>query len=831
MSQSSHIQYQPERPHIQYQPELPHIQYQPELPHIQYQPELPHIQYQPELPHIQYQPERPYAQYQPEIPIYSIIGYNTGEVSQMLQSTQKGGYTNTRAHQRMPNSYAAQRPSQKVQVPYWTVIQQPNSRNVNTAPNGSHQSYMASHKTLNDKNVPVSTSNCQTGQNIPNLMVTNYQPVSYTNTLQPHQSTNNCVQSPQRQIMPNLHSGLTNTSNVLPLDTVGQTPPLYAQSNTNTSNVHVNQSFSNPSQNFVTHNVQQPVQSYMLPQDKHSVAMPPPPHGETVPQNQRYHMKDIIGLLKVYRNIKNKYVLLNLENILMRKQMKSTLQEYSDSSPMRPPLISTLQNKTVPTNDSMRGQEVSQNSTVQNHFPDTTHVVQTPNLYDNSLTIPIQNVTQPLQSHVYSTNHRDVLNQRSCAVLDSGQMNLGSNANSTGQAVSSETLRDQNPQASSMESIQINNQYISCGSNNGNLSKDGLHRTSVHTNTASSESCNSIQATTVGNFYANAPLTSTSREAIRATLPLWKSVPQTYQNKSRYSEPRQIVDNGFDIPLLAEIASSSVTEPTAVTLTQKSEHSGLTVSKGMELQIAIVSPLVQIKNLVGEINQHPKVDPQGKDLARDDANGVKDNDSFSKILLELEYLDTTKKNLDSLSPTSSMASSLSGVEISSNCIVQNSSENLEPVDKNLKISSICTLVEGNSFYDSSIAMMFEGSSQTQRHSPLAKTDLKDYPTLHCSQKDIDICSASQATSNSSPTTEMIAIETEAQRDVEPCVKIEDNQQGADVYCHEIQPEQNLPVSDAFDLESSTVSDQLSELLTEFPFGIKNYMSENTLEYV
>ncbi|XP_040294880.1 retroelement silencing factor 1 [Bufo bufo] len=751
---------------------------------------------------------------------YGANGHNSREVQQSLQSLQSGGYSQKRAYQQMSNSYAAEKQSQNVQMGYRTIMPKQNSVAMHSVSPGSSAQNAGSYKGLNDKNVPVSSANYQYGQNIQNQIGSNSQTLSLTNTLQPKQDMNG--PSPQKQMMPNLHSGFPNNppSNSLPSCTVGQTPSLYSQSNTNVNNVTVNQQFSNANQNFVAQNVQQLAQSYTVPQEQHSVGAQPPPYSGHVPQDQRLNVPDILALLHVYQNVKQKYLLLNRENNLLRQKMQSSSQNNSGSCTVRPPLISSLSNSTDPTNDFI-GQQVSQNSTLQSHPPsNTTHGVQNPSLHDASVNIPVQDISQPSNSfsnRAYPTNNSDVVgNQKNYT----RQINVQNSANSHGQAIGSETLRVQDPKENTMVSIQSNNQYLSCAnSSNGNLSQSRLHITSIQNlgqmTPASSESYLN-HTTNVDNFYANKPLSSSSREAIKASLPLWKSVPQSSAPTKSDSESRQHINSLNSVNLLQEIATSPVNEP-PVTLAQKPEH----VSKGNERQVGVVPPLVQIKELVNQFNQLPKIVPQDEVLTSNRVNGFKENDCFRKVHLPFESVDATAimNNLNDVRARSNMISS------SPSKADQNSTENMETVDENLQISGICTLVKGNSLYDSSIAMMFEGSLQMRPDSQLAINDPKDDFTLKCSQEVFNISGASQATDCVSPTTETEAIKSETPCHFKSPANIEDNQQAAND-CLGLQSEPNLSVSDVFDLESNTVSDQLSELLTEFPFGIKNYMSEN-----
>ncbi|XP_056373517.1 retroelement silencing factor 1 isoform X2 [Hyla sarda] len=831
---------------------------------------MPIVQQQMQQPQsmciVQQQQSMPSVQQQAQpVQCYGVIRYNTREVQQAPQTTQSGGYSHNNAYKEMLKTYGGQRYSKNVQTSYQSMPQT-NDKLIYSSPNGNAVQYVATYKAGNDINVPVSTSNYQNGQNVP-VSTSNYQngqnvpvstsnyqngqnvpvstsnyrngqnvPVStsnyqnaqnisvstsnfhngqhiqtqmgsnfHKNTLQPQPDMNDCVQSPQRQMMQSLHSGFANnSSNVLPSATVGQMPPLYSQTNTNASNVYnvsINQRLSHPNQNIGAQNVQQPVQSHTAPQEQHSVSAPSPANVGNVPQDPRSNVQNILALLKVYRNVKLKYLMLNRENNLLRQQMQSSSQDNSGA--VKPPLISILSDITVPSNNPIGGKEVSLNSTVQSS-PPSNNRVQSPTLYNDPLNVPVHNVSQSsnsFSSHGYSTN-TDLLNQRNYSV----QMNLGSNANSTGQAVGSGTLRD------SMGSIQANNQY---------LTQDGVHVTSSqsHAQTApASESCKSVHTTNTSNLYSNKPLTFSSREAIKASLPLWKSVTQC-SSQREYLDPKQpIVDSLKTITILEESASHTTNEPSSVSLTQKSEHSGPNVSKGIEPQIAIVSPLVQIKGLANEIRQPSKVVQHSEDLANSGISGLKENDHFNKMNLSF-------KSEDAQLRSSMVFSSPCTIEGSSNCNVdQTSAKNIETVDDDFQISGVCTLVEGNSSYDSSIAMMFEGSLQPQAGSPVTQTDLSDEHALQCSQGDVNMCDASQATSSFSPTTEVMAVKSEPEEEIESCVNMED-QQEANV-CLQTQPDNNLPASDVFDLEANTVSDQLSELLTEFPFGIKNYMSED-----
>ncbi|XP_069619391.1 retroelement silencing factor 1 [Ranitomeya imitator] len=739
------------------------------------------------------------------LPYYGANGFNSREVQQPLQGTQSRRYSHKRTSQQIVCDYIATKHSQNTQKNYQPLMPNASYPTSYSVQNENSHTSVAPYKATSDKHVPVLTPNSQNGQN---QMGSHFQTVSLTNTPQSQGNLNDYVQNSQGQTMPNFSSGFSNSStNVLPSAT-GQMSTPYSQSNTNASNVYVNQAFPNLNQNVQ--------QSYTATQDQHSVAVTPPVYSGNVPQDKRNgNMQDILALLKIYQNIKHKYLLLNRENNLLRQKMQRSSQDNSGSSTMKPPLISSLPDKTVPTNNSMGSQEDSQNSAAQNHSS-ATHV-QNPTLYDNSLNVPVQNITHPnnsFSSYINPTNNADVLSQRNSTGFENGQVNLSTN--SSGQAVGSETLQSQDPPKQSTVSIQTNNQYLPGGNvNNGTISQNG-HKSSVPNiaqTATSSESYITVQTTNSSNLYAKSLLTSSSRDAIKASLPLWKSVPSE-------TEPTQHVVNSSQnaLHLLEEMAAG-------VTPTQKSEHSSSNASKGIEPQIAIVNPLVQIKNLAN-MNQCPKVIPKDEDMANN-VNELKEIDCISNIILALE---SAKSNLDNIQPRSNMVSlSPFSVEVSSSCNVdQNATKNVESVDDGLQISGICSLVEGNSFYNSSIAMMFEDSLQTQSDSPMVKIESKDHHSMEGFLEDTNICNVSQA-NTLSLTTEMKASEPDLQGQTEPSVDVQDDQQGTNVYGFEMQPGQDLTASDMFGLESDTVSDQLSELLTEFPFGIKNYMSENKPE--
>ncbi|KAM4037199.1 retroelement silencing factor 1 [Anomaloglossus baeobatrachus] len=802
---------------------LPVVQQQAQsLPVVQQQAQsLPVVQQQAQsLPVVQQQAQSlPVVQQQAQsVQFYGANGYNSREVQQPMQGNQSRGYSHKGTSQQMDHSYFAKNHNRNTRRNYRTLAPHANAPPSYSIPNGNSNSSVVPYTATND-NVHFLTPNSQNAQNL--QMGSNLQTVPLTNTLQPQGGMNDYVQSSQGQMMPGFASGFANnSSNVLPSASVGRLPPPYTQSNTNTSNVYVNQPNSNPNQTFGEQNVQQP---YTASQDQHSVALPPLGHSGNVPQEQRQNnMRDILSLLKIYQNIKYNYILLNRENNLLRQKMQSAAQDNPGSSAVKPPLISTLPSEIVPTNNPKGVQEVSQNSTAQNQTP-ATHGVQSLTSYAISSNVPVQNITHPsnsFSSYVNPTHNADVLSQRNSTGFENGHMNLG--ANSSGQAVSSETIQGQDPQTS-MVSTQANNQYFSSGNTNGNVSQDGLNISSfqncAQTTSTSSESCNPVQTTNGSNPFGKRLLTSTSREAIKASLPLWKSVPSETEPKKNVVTSTQNA-----LHFLEEMAAG-------VTLTQKPEHSGSNISKGIEPQIAIVPPLVQIKVLVNDVNQCPKVISQVEGVANNEVNGLKENDSLSNILLALDSVnvDAAKTNPDNIQPRSNVVSA-------SPCKVdQNSTEIIELVDDDLQISGICTLVEGNSLYNSSIAMMFNGS-------PLIKTEAEDHHSVEGFLGDTNIYDISQANTASS-TIETMDNNPEVKGEFEPIVNSSDDSQGTNVYCPEIQPGQDLTasntnvycpeidpgkdvtVSDMFGLESNTVSDQLSELLTEFPFGIKNFVPE------
>ncbi|KAG8579952.1 hypothetical protein GDO81_011104 [Engystomops pustulosus] len=719
-------------------------------------------------------------------------------IQQSQKNTPNSGYSHKRAYEQKTNNYPAKRQT-------YQQIQNPKQNPLNVMQNGNAGLYVASFKVVNDKNVPVSTSSYQNGQNIPSRMISSYQPMPHTNALQ----TQIDAQILQRQVLP---TGFANNSSL------GQMQTLYSQANPNATNINnapTNQMLSNPSQKLVPQNVQQPVPSYTMPQEQHTTVAPPPAYSANVqPEQQRPNGREILRMLQVYRNVKQQYLQLNRENNLLRQKMLSSSQDNSGSCALKPPLISTLPNCAFPTNETMGGQDPSQNLTMQNQAP--SNLTNGVTLYDNSLNVDVRNMAQPgnsFSTQAYPTNNGDAPNQRSYNNFDCGQMSLEGSANSAGQAIGSESLQDMDPHKTSMASLQGNNQH-SYISQDGSSVQNLAQRTTAHT-----ENYNPDQTTISSHFYLSKLLTSSSREAIKATLSLWKTAPQgSAQNKSVYPEPKAKLDtvaNGLDIQILDGMTSSSKNDPPPVSLTQKLEHSGLNV--------AIVSPLVKMKEMANERNQQPKAVPQGEDLANSGVGDLKENERLSELLKAIKSVNTASvaastNKLPEVQYASNTASSLS-----SN-IDQNSTEE---VDENLQISGICTLVEGNSFYDSSIAMMFEGSLEAQTCTQLA-TDPKIESPRQCSQEEAFKNEVSQARVVS-PTEKMVTVKSPPQGEIMACDNMKSDEHESSGYCLELQSEENLSSSEAFGSESNTVSDQLSELLTEFPFGIKNYMSENKVE--
>ncbi|XP_063784932.1 retroelement silencing factor 1 isoform X2 [Pseudophryne corroboree] len=826
---------------------------------------------------VQQTPQQP--QLVPAMQQYDASGYHVRERQQSMQNGQAtAGYTYSHQNVAQPvqNVYSnIRQPANTVQTPYRQV---PNNNN-NSPPtyslqNGGSGPYINSHKMPTETNVPVNSPdyrNSQTGGNFSTGSYVNILPQQQQTVLQWNGNGMNYVQRPQRALMQEVQSAVPNSSQVVATSTNApavQMPLPYTQGITSQSNVlngPINPQFVN--QNYVAQNVQQPIQSVKGPQDQSSAAPPPQTQGGGVSQEHAMRRRELLVLLHVYRSVKQKYLLLNHENNLLRQKLKAANASQENASPaISAPLICTLQNAPAPANEAVAAQQnLTQTEPLQNPSPlATASGFPAQNTYKNAINVPSQNSAQTSQTfpvngcipnQVCTSSDRNVLDQNNYLVFDGGQMNTGSFTNSINQAQSPKNLNTKDQNVAGKDSIvhaNSNNRCLSSGSScNANVSQNEHPVNTLHsreqTNPVVSEHLNTATCPTktsydYGSYYAALINAEThSREAIEAALPLWKSVPQfspLNKDVAKGPEGKQafvgLTVNAFNI---LEQTLASKNETTSVVSPQKPKLPATPASKC----VARVSPLVQSKELVHKESPLPKLVLKDEDLEihsndRLDFN-LKENECIKELLHALQSINVPQ-NIESLiaverpqSPTSILTQSIpSSAEVPQKEVEQNSTEDI--ADNDLQISGVCTLVEGNSYYDSSIALIFDNAIKTEANETFPDPDTGDDHALQRSEHMIDSSCDPEATDSNSPNTD-VAIDAQPLGNEEAGFGLtnDENLHGSGVPCFQMQNDHSeLSASDAFcDLEDSPGSDQLSELLTAFPFGIKNYMSENKFE--
>lgn len=799
--------------------------------------------------------------------------YTTTTVQQPLQNSQQPLQNSQALQAYQPTvtySYAQQNlynsirpPANAIQMSCQQMAPKVLPSAMYSSQNGVSGQFVSPQKSPTETNISARMQDCRNSQNISSPSLSNYRPLA-PNML-PH-TPQQQLSIPQLQTLSHLdgnancynqRQNFQNVFNNSPQITsaAAEMPPSYTEATTNLPNVSsaaVNQNFSKQRQNYVAANVQQPAQTGNPQPVQSSVGDEQSRIRDIIASQER--KQEMLKMLLVYRSVRKKYEQLNQENNLFRQRLKSSTSQENTGPP---PLLSSLPVAQPQANCIMAGQQnVTQAVPVQNAAQINSakgfhsqnmydHVMNTPNQAGIQHNISLQENTVVLNQMLKSDNgnlHR----QNNYSVFDGGQANV---SNSTLQSLSSENATTKVSQKATSREFRgqanFNNQYASSSnSNNENVLNNGLDlhspdkpaSVSQRPNPACQENNSYGHLSYTNGLTANGQVVSVSREAIEASLPLWKAVPQSTNRSSETQHNRSPVDRSLAaFRLLDEITAGPTNEVSSTISLQKQD------STVPNPQIAIVSPLVQSKEAFHEDYQMSKVCIQGTDVENPAINSLmnsRKSECFNDILQELESLGaSTLNNLDtsrSKDPPVDRqdhfdSTSTFGTEATSHTQPKTSSDDIEIVDDSLQISGICTLVEGNSFYDSSIAMIFDETSDTTAllHTNTRDDHSKTTDTAHILKEPSNTCPKAITVSIKSEPVDDVVVDsrtTEGDGDMQcneiPCVDIEaDHQLGS------------AQQKSCCDLESSAVSDQLSELLTEFPYGIKNYMSENILECI
>ncbi|XP_053574998.1 retroelement silencing factor 1 [Bombina bombina] len=383
----------------------------------------------------------------------------------------------------------------------------------------------------------------------------------------------------------------------------------------------------------------------------------------------------------------------------------------------------------------------------------------------------------------------------------------------------------------------VNASYQTCGSTNILQSSGPVNVSYGNINASTHHRANSTLNATKEDTVAS------SLEALETCLALWKS---SSKNENANSQPAlaeqksvkvMAEKNGSKHTTIAPILSSC---EALLTSGQKQDTATHTAPKGTEPQIAIVSPLIKAKTNSAQHStsttkvQCPVIEEGSvcslshiKEkievfITRITAEKINDVDVKSPLAIEKGQSETMLQS-DSLNVSPKCKSSSSQAFDSQ--VEFNMDRSDEEINDTLQIASICSLAEGNSFYDSSIAMIFDDALQPDGQSVLIKQDtVLDVEQKMQGTKATDILGS--VTYNPSKEVDS-SINENLETDFSQ-LKAIDYLQVMDSKVDGTEDNDGEHSKLTVDMpDSNSVTDQLTELLTEFPFGIKNYMSENS----
>ncbi|XP_053318090.1 retroelement silencing factor 1 [Spea bombifrons] len=350
----------------------------------------------------------------------------------------------------------------------------------------------------------------------------------------------------------------------------------------------------------------------------------------------------------------------------------------------------------------------------------------------------------------------------------------------------------------------------------------------------------------------NEDVLSRSLEALETCLSLWKSQntpPGSGQPLSAGNvlTPDEDSDQSNSVSKECMVGTSDASDLSGSTFVVSGfnqEGSSSSLSKVMEPQIAIVSPLVQ-SNMKSHTDASQAETPEQCPVIEEgsvcslssvDKKGtlplglkVQLLKEFNAVMGDLEVMDKTLLHgglADCLSvPKSSVAESESE-------LIKSNEERDANEGGSLQISSICSLVEGNSFYDSAIAMIFgDGKGNLWPVDKDMNSHGRDHQDKLEREQDVGISEAPNEASlgyNSERRVTDVRVEgLESPSLTSECSEVVMSNEDLGVDGSEM--ERSPTGMYGGDLGSTKVSDQLSDLLTEFPFGIENYAMESKVE--
>ncbi|XP_063302845.1 retroelement silencing factor 1 [Pelobates fuscus] len=362
----------------------------------------------------------------------------------------------------------------------------------------------------------------------------------------------------------------------------------------------------------------------------------------------------------------------------------------------------------------------------------------------------------------------------------------------------------------------------------------------------------------------SADVLSSSLEAIDTCLTMWKTKPHNVSGASQLlltQNKQTVVDS---TALNGDCLNEWLKDPSVIcndapvsisAISSLKQEAGS--AKVGEPQIAIVSPLVQSK-----IKHHTEVQPQITNepvtqeattlpfsitnekvnsylASMENIPGTAHGGFKHRLLSELEAVNTVLQTISSGrtmpllqedTQNTSFVRKQSINESPNQLLIQTSNEESETEqDGSFQISSICSLAEGNSFYDSSVAMMFVNSSLPQEDNLcLTKTEVQDGQEREPERCSSETPQMEHATVNDDHKLETTDEVKDTNATSHSIALMSEYLHGSDTLNLNVEyscTEQSPNEMATADLDSTKLSDQLTELLSEFPYGIKNYVSE------
>ncbi|CAH2278268.1 Hypothetical predicted protein [Pelobates cultripes] len=361
----------------------------------------------------------------------------------------------------------------------------------------------------------------------------------------------------------------------------------------------------------------------------------------------------------------------------------------------------------------------------------------------------------------------------------------------------------------------------------------------------------------------SADVLSSSLEAIDTCLTMWKTKPHNVSGANQLLLKQNKQTIGDSTASNGDCLNEWLKDPSVICNDAPVSISGISSlkqeagsAKVGEPQIAIVSPLVQSKTkrqteLQPQITHEP-VTQEATTLpfnitsekvnsylgSMENIPGTAHGGFKRRLLSELEVVNSVLQTINSGrtmpllqedTQNTSFVQKQSISESSNQLLIQTSNQESETEqDGSFQISGICSLAEGNSFYDSSVAMMFVNSSLPQEDNLcFTKSEVQDGQ-----EREPEQCSSETPQMENATVDDHKLETTDEVKDTDATshsiALMPEYLHGSDTLNLNVEyscTEQSPHEMASADLDSTKLSDQLTELLSEFPYGIKNYVSE------